>query len=126
MQRDVEPGPNHLHLGALDLARTESFYGRWFGFVRTSEHGKGLFLRGPDGFLLALDPVHERESLPGWFHVGFCRRSEDAVLDLHRRMQEEGVPMHRDLVRFPGEAAAFYCLDPDGVVIEVSWHADEV
>ena len=115
---------NHVHLAGPDVKALAAFYGTWFGFRRTADHGDGQFLRDGAGFLLALDPAPGPGTFPPWFHLGFCLDSPAAVKDLHSRMKEAGVPFARDLLEFEGEAAAFYCLDPAGTKVEVSWHAE--
>ena len=117
---------NHIHLGARDVAKTRAFYERWFGFAHETDHGEGVFLRGPGRHLLAIDPVSEPSTWPSWFHIGFCLDAETEVRDLHASMTEAAVEMATELRDFPGEAVAFYCRDPDGVPIEVSWHAPAV
>lgn len=116
---------NHIHLGAVDVAATRAFYERWFGFAHEADHGDGVLLRGPGDTLIAIDPVAKRGDWPTWFHVGFCLDAEEEVTDLHAQMSAAGVDMATELREFPAEAAAFYCRDPDGVPIEVSWHRRE-
>ena len=115
---------NHLHLGSADVAASRAFYARWFGFRHEADHGRGVFLRDREGFLLAIDPADDVPTLPAWFHVGFCLADGDAVRALHARMLEAGVTMATELRDFGADAVAFYCLDPDGYRLEVSWHAD--
>jgi hypothetical protein len=38
-------------------------------------------------------------------------------------MKAGGVRFARELTEYPGEATVFFCLDPAGTKIEVSWHA---
>ena len=44
--------------------------------------------------------------------------------ELYARMSAAGVRFTRELTEYDGEATVFYCLDPDGTKIEVSWHVD--
>ncbi len=113
---------NHLHLGARDVAASRAFYERFFGFRHRSDHGEGVFLENDDGFLLAIDPVDEVPELPSWFHLGFCLDGMAEVKSIHDAMAAEGTRIVKDYAEYDGEAAAFYCLDPDGYKIEVSWH----
>jgi len=117
---------NHVHLAGPDVEALVGFYEEWFGFRKLADHGEGAFLRDDKGFLLAFGPLDGPPDYPGWFHIGFRLDDAQAVRDLHARMERAGVPIHRDLVESEGEAAAFYCQDPAGTKIEVSWHsADE-
>ena len=114
---------NHVHLTGKDARRLAAFYETWFGFRKTVDHGDGFFLKDAAGFLLAVDPAEGAAEYPRGFHLGFCLDAPAAVLDLHARMKAAGVPFVRDLLEFEGEAASFYCLDPAGTRVEVSWHA---
>lgn len=114
---------NHVHLAALDVAATQAFYQRYFGFQKERDHGDGVFLRDAEGFLIALEPAEHPARLPSWFHLGFCQRSEADVLALYQRAVEGRAQIVRELLAEPGEYAAFYLADPDGCRIEVSWHA---
>ena len=115
---------NHVHLAATNIAATRAFYERYFGFRLEFEHGEGLFLRDAAGFLIALDPTAQAPVFPAWFHLGFCLDSADAVRSVHGRMAEGGAPIARELLDEPGEYASFFVSDPDGLHIEVSWHAE--
>ena len=83
-----------------------------------------MFLENEDGFLLALDPVDAVPALPACFHLGFCLRDGHAVRELPARMLADGVELATELRDSGDEAVAFYCLDPAGYRLEVSWHAD--
>jgi catechol 2,3-dioxygenase-like lactoylglutathione lyase family enzyme len=124
-REEVRMTLNHVHLAGPDVRALRRFYEKWFGFKKTADHGKGAFLRDAAGFLIAIDPVPAARAFPKWFHLGFCLDGPDAVRALHRRMKAARVPIARDLIDFEGEAAAFYCLDPAGTKIEVSWHASD-
>lgn len=52
-------------------------------------------------------------------------KSEADVFALYARLREGGATVVRDMLAEPGEYASFYVTDPDGIRIEVSWHADE-
>jgi catechol 2,3-dioxygenase-like lactoylglutathione lyase family enzyme len=115
---------NHVHLGSTRFAEAQAFYQRYFGFKVVSQHGQGVFMKDQEGFLLVLDPASESHSFPTWFHLGFCQSNERAVHEFHATFQSAGVPLARQLLFEPGEYASFYVQDPDGVRIEVSWHAE--
>ena len=114
---------NHLHLGSTRFAEAQKFYERFFGFKVESRHGQGVFMKDQEGFLLVLDHAAEPFAFPAWFHLGFCQSNERAVHELHAAFQSAGVPLARQLLWEPGEFASFYVQGPDGVRIEVSWHA---
>jgi len=114
---------NHVHLAAANVAQTQLFYERYFSFRKERDHGDGVFLRDPAGFLIALEPIERNAEFPPWFHLGVCLSTEREVLALHRKAVESKANIVRELLAEPGEYAAFYLADPDGRRIEVSWHA---
>jgi catechol 2,3-dioxygenase-like lactoylglutathione lyase family enzyme len=115
---------NHVHLAGPEVRALRSFYETWFGFRMLAEHGDGMFLVNDAGFLLAIDPIPAPAVFPAWFHLGFCLGDPGTVVDLHDRMRSAGVRIVRDLLREEGAYASYYCADPAGTKIEVSWHAD--
>lgn len=114
---------NHVHLGCIHFEECKTFYQSFFGFRVESQLGRGVFMRNASGFLLVLDPVKEPHLFPEWFHLGFCQEKESRVYELHEQFRHAGAKIVRELVAEEGEYAAFYVEDPDGVRIEVSWHA---
>ena len=114
---------NHLHLGSRDVAASRAFYETYLGFRHKFDHEMGVFLENEDGFLLAIKPIRHIPVLPEWFHLGFCLPDGASVKAVYDAMTAGGVPMAKEYAEYDDSAAAFYCLDPDGYRIEVSWHA---
>lgn len=113
---------NHVHLGTKNLDSFISFYNKYFDFIKKFDHGEGAFLVNKDNFLIAVDPVDEIPSFPKWFHLGFCLGSADEVISLYERMKADEVSIARDMLKEEGAYASFYVRDPDGYLIEISWH----
>ena len=111
---------SHLHLHVRDRARSRAFYENWFGLAVKFEEDTITFLSGDRDFLLALSDDTDPPPLPPWFHFGVRLDSGDAIESLHRRMQQSGVKIVRDIVR-GDDFASFRCADPDGYVIESYW-----
>jgi len=111
---------NHLQIGSGDLAASRWFYERYFGFREAFSEDGILFLRDSTGFLLALRPLDAPASLPPWLHIGFRVSNASEVKALHQAMRADGVMFARDLAEGDGWAA-FYCVDPGGFNVEVSW-----
>lgn len=109
---------NHLHLHVSDLARSQEFYGAFFGFRPDVTHGPIVFLADETGFQLALAPG-DVEPMPPWWHFGFRLPTADAVRDLGARLQAEG----HDVVETGDDPDLVWCKvrDPDGYLIEVYW-----
>lgn len=116
---------NHLHITATDVAESQAFYEGFFGYRKKFSHGEGIFLVNDSDFLLAIDPSDERAEFPSWFHMGFCLDRPELVRDLFARMQTQGVQFARELKEFGEDAVNFYCYDPGGFKIEVSWNRED-
>ncbi len=113
---------NHVHLGTKDLKKSVDFYSSVFGFQKKFDHGSGVFLENPAGFLIAIDPVDELPKLPAWYHLGFCLGSETEALSMYEKCKALNVQFSRDLMAAKGEFASFFVTDPDGNKLEISWH----
>ena len=113
---------NHLNLRVADPSACRDFYVRHFGFRPAFEAEGGYFLRGDDGFLLAVVPPEHHQPLPDGFHIGFGARSPDEVAELHDRLHAAGVAATAVDDHRPGEDyVTFRCWDPDGTEVEVFW-----
>ncbi len=119
---------NHLHIKAPDVAQAESFYRKYFGFKPAFDHPGAAFLIDDGGFLLAIfeyKPGEKRFTYPEWYHFGFCLTEESEVRELYTQMRADGVDFPRPLKEFDDGTVNFYCLDPAGHRVEVSWNPDE-
>jgi len=111
-------GLRHLALKVRDPQKSKLFYAEWFGMKVVWEPDPDNVYMSSGADNLAL---HRAEpSGPGALdHLGFIVETRDDVDGIARRMQEMGVEMaaaprdHRDGSR------SFYCLDPDGLRIQV-------
>jgi catechol 2,3-dioxygenase-like lactoylglutathione lyase family enzyme len=113
---------NHLNLRVADPAACRDFYCAHFGFRPDFEAEGGYFLRGDDGFLLALVPIDPHVDLPEGFHVGFGAADPDEVRRVHAALAGAGVRVGDVEDHTPGEDyVTFRCWDPDGTEIEVFW-----
>lgn len=120
---------NHIHLKAKDVKRTRRFYEEYFGFRFAFQKEETLqFLVDDHGCLVAIGQYAADQSpdlFPKWFHFGFCLDNPLAVVSLYERMKDDGVRFDRELSSKDGEWTNFYCLDPDGTKVEVSWNKGE-
>lgn len=118
---------NHLHIKAGDVKATCDFYQNYFGMRFAAQHDGLQFLVDESGFLLA---VHEygkaQADLPSWFHLGFCLDDPQKVRQLYERMKNDGVKFASELKGEDDEWLNFYCLDPGGSKVEVSWDKQDV
>lgn len=113
---------NHLNLRVRDPAACRSFYERHFGFRLDVEADDGCFLRGEDGFLLALVPAAQHAPLPDGVHIGFGAPDPAGVVAQHERLAAAGVRVGDvDDFRPDEDHVTFRCWDPDGTEVEVYW-----
>jgi catechol 2,3-dioxygenase-like lactoylglutathione lyase family enzyme len=113
---------NHLNLRVRDAVACRDFYRDHFGFRPAFEAEGGFFLRGRDGFLLAVVPTEDHVDLPDGFHVGFGGSSPEEVVRAHTALSAAGVPVGALEDHRPGEDyVTFRCRDPDGTEVEVFW-----
>lgn len=82
-------------------------------------------MKNPENFLLAIRKFPAPIELPPWFHMGVSLNQSKEVKDLYLRLKSDGVKFSRDLAEGDGWVA-FYCYDPCGIVVEVSWDRPEV
>ena len=115
---------NHIHLGTANIGKSREFYQGFFGFKKKFDHGEGIFLVDQNNFLIAIDPVETVPELPSWFHLGFCLDDKVKVKAIYDKMKSAGIEFAKEYQEWGNEAAAFYCYDPDGYKIEVSWHKE--
>jgi catechol-2,3-dioxygenase len=112
---------HHLQLAAVDVPASVQFYTKYFGFRRTSgEDQNHVMLRNNESFMLSLIKISQRAFLPNWFHVGYAVGSRERVKEIYKDMQENGIEMYQNF-REDIDWAAFYCRDPAGIIVEVSW-----
>ncbi len=119
---------NHLHLKARDLEATRRFYEKYFGFRKAFDHEGAAFLIDDGGFLLAIFEYKKddvQHNFPDWFHFGFCLTEEAEVRELYGRMRADKVGFSRPLKEYDDGTVNFYCVDPAGHKVEVSWNPEE-
>lgn len=120
---------NHVHIAGPNVEELKNFYEKYFGFRKHFNHGKGYFLTNDAGYLLAIDPIEQNSKpieLPEWFHLGFCLKDPKEVVSLYEKMKDDSrVKFARELKKFEEEAVNFYCYDPAGFKIEVSWNREK-
>lgn len=112
---------NHLHLHVRDIAASRRFYEKYFGFHRERiNEGDFVIVQNDDGFDLALALDGPAPIMPQWFHFGFRLANADAVRELYKQMNSDGIEIFKELGGYD-DYVTFRCADPDGYVIEVYW-----
>jgi catechol 2,3-dioxygenase-like lactoylglutathione lyase family enzyme len=109
----------HLNLTVADVARSEAFYARWFGFDRRPEtmSDDTRFVRNRDGFDLALHPGAPPAPPAPAVHFGFRTEEADEVRALLGELRAAGVSITE--THDEPDYVSLKCLDPDGYEIEV-------
>ena len=119
-------GFHHMGLVCSDMAATERFYTRYFGFerARVVPLGKGdqiIFLKSGPLYLELFNATQ-----PGWRHLAFKVDDVDAKLaEMGSDAKITAGPMDFDAF-IPGWRSAWVA-DPDGNIVEISkGYVDEV
>lgn len=113
---------NHLNLRVGDPGACRDWYCTHFGFRHEFDAEGGHFLRGPDGFLLALVPIDSHVALPDGFHLGFGAAAPDDVAERHAELTAAGVRTGAVEDHRPrSDYVTFRTWDPDGTEVEVYW-----
>ena len=109
---------NHLNLTVTDVEAACEFFERYFGLHKTGGNAGLTVLLDQGGFVLTLMKAGKttRVEYPGNFHIGFFLESEDKVIELNRRLKNDGydvLPPKRH------HAYGFYIEAPGGFTIEI-------
>jgi catechol 2,3-dioxygenase-like lactoylglutathione lyase family enzyme len=111
---------NHLNLTVPDMAKTRSFFEKYFGFRCVAEPPTGvIILVDETGFVLTLNNFDKSGEVvyPGAFHVGFRQDSRQQVDAICRWLKADGFdikPPHE----FHG-AWTTYFRAPGGFLVEI-------
>ena len=116
-------GMRHIALKVSDVARSKDFYCKFFGMdVVWEPDPENVYLSsGCDNLALHrvkqhLSASREQQQVD---HLGFVVETADRVKELEQEFRAGGVvivypfKVHRD------GSASFYCVDPDGIVIQM-------
>jgi catechol 2,3-dioxygenase-like lactoylglutathione lyase family enzyme len=111
-------GLRHLALRVRDAQRSKAFYVRFFGMsVAWEPDPDNVYLSsGPDN--LALHGGFDGRS-GALDHFGFIVDAPEEVDRLAARFREEGLPLAAEPRDHRDGSRSFYCLDPDGLKIQV-------
>lgn len=117
-------GLRHVALSVKDFDACERFYVDLLGMaVEWRPDPDNLYLSsGCDN--LALHRMKEGEPLGAQKldHIGFIIDDMAAVDNWHTYLKTEGVVMKTQPITHRDGARSFYCLDPDGTVVQMIYH----
>jgi len=116
-------GLRHIALNVKDLAASERFYVDLMGMsVEWRPDADNVYLTsGNDN--LALHVVKGEETgVPKLDHIGFFLDKEDDVDDWYEFLKHHDIKMKTKPRKHRDGAKSFYCLDPEGVTVQVIFH----
>lgn len=116
-------GLRHIALNVRNLAKAEQFYVELMGMAiewRPDEDNVYL-TSGNDN--LALHVVNGEESgVSKLDHIGFFLDKEQDVDDWFEFLKHHGVKMKTQPRKHRDGAKSFYCVDPEGVTVQIICH----
>jgi len=118
-------GMRHVALFVAKFDETVTFYTKLLGMtIEWEPDADNVYLTsGNDN--LALHRYQGEERPPATQrldHIGFIIDEIDQVDQWHAFLQEHGVPMKSEPRTHRDGARSFYCLDPDGNVVQIIYH----
>ena len=108
---------NHVNLAVTDVAATDAFLQRYFGFTTMGSHHNMAFLQDDDGAVISLTGIRSEVKYPVGFHVGFVKTTNERVDEINQRLLDDGFEV-KPPAR-PHGAWTFYFQAPGGFTIEV-------
>ncbi|ORU94431.1 MAG: glyoxalase [Cycloclasticus sp. symbiont of Bathymodiolus heckerae] len=116
-------GLRHVALNVQDLAAAEHFYVDLMGMaVEWRPDADNVYLTsGNDN--LALHVVNgDKAGLQQLDHIGFFLDKEENVDDWFEFLKHHGIKMKTQPRKHRDGAKSFYCLDPEGVTVQIICH----
>jgi len=116
-------GMRHIALKVTDMARSKAFYREMFGMdVVWEPDPQNVYLSS------GCDNIALHEISPGFApgaaerqldHLGFLVESVERVKELEKEFIARGVRILHPFKVHRDGSASFYCVDPDGIVIQM-------
>ena len=123
----------HVVLRVSDVERSTRFWTELLGFSVSdrNEHGMVFLRNASDHHTIALAPAAEHAGLPPKQHVGFDHlamevESVPKLIEIREFLREQNVAIVFEGRRGPGSNPGLEFLDPDGFVIELYAHMDQI
>ena len=118
-------GMRHVALFVAKFDETVTFYTKLLGMTIEWEPDADNVSLTSGNDNLALHRYQGEERPPATQrldHIGFIIDEIDQVDQWHAFLQEHGVPMKSEPRTHRDGARSFYCLDPDGNVVQIIYH----
>jgi catechol 2,3-dioxygenase-like lactoylglutathione lyase family enzyme len=119
------PGLRHVALQVRDLEACERFYTELIGMrVEWRPDADNVYLTGgTDNLALhRIAGTHADASAQRLDHIGFLLERIEHVDAWYTFLKDSGVRIHKEPRTHRDGARSFYCLDPDGTVVQIIFH----
>lgn len=117
-------GIHHVNFPSTDLERTEEWYSKVFHMSKVDigqfSNTRVMLLQSPDFFELHFTPVEEMYVMNP-FHYAVEVKDWDGFLE---HLKEVGVRYTKPVERPQNNSKFCYITDPDGTMIELTYHGD--
>lgn len=116
-------GMRHIALKVRDVARSKRFYQDIFGMVAVWEPDpqNAYLTSGSDNIAIheVSDNFFKTAEERQLDHLGFVVESIERVKELEDEFRSQGVTIVHPFKVHRDGSASFYCVDPDGIVIQM-------
>ncbi|ORU90023.1 MAG: glyoxalase [Cycloclasticus sp. symbiont of Poecilosclerida sp. M] len=116
-------GLRHVALNVQNLAAAEHFYVELMGMqVEWRPDADNVYLTSGNDNLALHGVKGDEAGLQKLDHIGFFLDKEDDVEEWFVFLKHHGIKMKTQPRKHRDGAKSFYCLDPEGVVVQVIFH----
>jgi catechol 2,3-dioxygenase-like lactoylglutathione lyase family enzyme len=116
-------GLRHIALNVRDLVAAEHFYVDLMGMaVEWRPDADNVYLTSGNDNLALHVVAGEQEGVPTLDHIGFFLDNEEDVDDWFEFLKHHGIKMKTQPRKHRDGAKSFYCLDPEGVTVQIICH----
>ena len=116
-------GMRHIALKVRDVARSKRFYQGIFGMIVVWEPDpqNAYLSSGSDNIAIheVSDNFFKTAEERQLDHLGFVVESIERVKELEDEFRSQGVTIVHPFKIHRDDSASFYCVDPDGIVIQM-------
>lgn len=116
-------GLRHVALNVRNLAAAEHFYVELMGMaVEWRPDADNVYLTSGNDNLALHVVTGEESGVPKLDHIGFFLDSEEDVDDWYTFLKHHGIKMKTQPRKHRDGAKSFYCVDPEGVTVQIICH----
>ncbi len=116
-------GLRHVALNVRDLVAAEHFYVELMGMaIEWRPDEENVYLTSGNDNLALHVVTGEETGVPKLDHIGFFLDREEDVDDWFEFLTHHGVKMKTQPRKHRDGAKSFYCVDPEGVTVQIICH----